>query len=271
MKTNVIFAWPVLTTIFTAFLYWSGFWYYLGYTEFYNYKIEVFDLPVASMLIAGLTKNVNHVLILLTILIFISFAYSVNKEQWKYVSLSAFSILISLFAFIYYLIKPLLKLLPSVNVATFVNRYTPNWLIVFKRSLRKPARSLILSGHRTKRFLKRNELTEPDIRRKSFVTSTPAYSFSFSVYFHYFGMLFLVVCLFFLFKSASNSGESAMKEAEKDFSNFNKMAKVQIKGLPVDELRNTGICFKGLCLITDKYKNAQLYEMKEVKIINKID
>lgn len=271
MKTNVIFAWPVLTTIFTAFLYWSGFWYYLGYTEFYNYKIEVFDLPVASMLIAGLTKNVNHVLILLTILICISFAYSVNKEQWKYVSLSIFSFFLSLFAFIYYLLKPLFKRLSNRNIAGFIRRHIPNWLVVFKRKLRKPARYLILTGLLTKRFLRKNELTEPDVRRKSFLTSSPEYSVTFSVYFHYFGILFLTICLLFLFKSAENSGDSAMMEAEKDFKNFNKMARVQIENLPKAELRNTGVCFKGSCLITDKDKNVQLYEMKEVKTINKIE
>ncbi len=270
MKTNVIFAWPVLTTIFTAFLYWSGFWYYLGYAEFYNYKIEVFDLPLASMLITGLTKNVNHVLILLTILICISFAYSVNKEQWKYASLSIFSILVGLLTFIFYLIRPLGKFLPNIKISNFISRHTPVWMIAIKRKMRKPARYLVLSGHRTKRFMKRHELTELDVRRKSFVTSTPVYSFSFSIYFHYFGMLFLVVCLYFIFKSASSLGETGKLEAEQDFKKFHEMVKVEVKDLQHLDLRNTGICFKGSCLITDKEKNVKTYEMKEVKIINKI-
>jgi hypothetical protein len=119
--------------------------------------------------------------------------------------------------------------------------------------------------------MRRNELTELDVRRKSFLTSTPVYSFTFSVYFHYFVMLFLVICLFFLFKSAAKSGESAMVEAENDFKNFSKMTKVQIKNLPNVDLRTTGVCFKGSCLITDKDKNAQLFEMKDVKTINKIE
>ena len=270
MKTNVIFAWPVLTTIFTAFLYWSGFWYYLGYAEFYNYKIEVFDLPFASMLITGLAKNVNHVLMLLTILICISFIYSVNKEQWKYAILSIFSILVALFAFIYYLVKPLGKFLPTIRTFNFISRYTSFWMITIKRKMRRPVRYLILSSHRTKRFMKRYELTEPDIRRKSFVTSAPIYSFSFSIYFHYFGMLFLVVCLYFIFKSAASLGETGKLEAEQNFKKFHEMVKVEVKDLQHLELRNTGICFKGSCLITDKNKNVKTYEMKEVKIINKV-
>lgn len=268
MKVNVIFAWPVLTTIFTAFLYWSGYWYFLGFTQFYNYEIDVFDLPFATILIAGLIKNVNHVLILLTILIGISFINSVNKEQWKYALGYTFTICVSIIMFFIYAIKQLLKNKKSFTFITNLKNKTHKAFLNLRPKLRKFARFLILTGVRVQRFQKRNELTELDIRRKSFVSSTPAYSFSTSVFLHYFGMLFLVGCLLCLFKSAYALGQIGKSEAADKFRHFDKMTKVQIKNLDNIDLRNTDICFKGFCLITDKEKNVQIYEMKGVKVIN---
>lgn len=270
MNINVVFAWPVLTTVFTIFLYWSASWYYIGYTDFYKYTINVFDLPLALMLIEGLVVNSIHVLYLITALILISFISSVNKEQWKYFTLSIFAISLGILVFTGQLLKPLLNFIPNFGFKNWIRTITARPLRVIKVKLRKPVRFLILCGHLTFRFLRSKGLTEQDVRRNSFISTPPTYSFSFAIYLHYFGLLALSICLLLLFKSAQSLAATGEQKAKNDFNDPKKLPNVLVKDRTEENLRNTNICFKGLCLITDKDKNVRLYDMKEVTVLNKV-
>ncbi len=274
MNINVVFAWPVLTTVFTIFLYWNGFWYNQGYAKFYNYNLAVFDLPIPLLLLEGLLRNVSHVIFLLIILIGISFITSVNKAQWQYAIFSIFSVVLSLFLFFYYLLKHFTKKMPPLRITRWLKNKIKAKLIILKPKLRGTARLLILTGHKCKRFMQRNQLTEADVRHKSFGSHAviPTHSFSFSIFLHYFILLFLVVCLLSLFKAGQELTDQAKKDAKHQFStNFSKMKRVKVKGDPLNQdLRSTNLCFKGFCLITDKDKNVQLYDMKEVTVLNNI-
>ncbi|MCK4089664.1 hypothetical protein HCY66_06135 [Acinetobacter radioresistens] len=274
MNINVVFAWPVLTTVFTIFLYWNGFWYNQGYAEFYNYNLAVFDLPIPLLLLEGLIKNVSHVIFLLMILIGISFITSFNKAQWKYAIYSTFSIVVGVSLFFYYIIKHFTRKIPPFRLTRWLKTKIKAKLIIIKPKLRGTARLLILTGHKCKRFMQKYQLTEADVRHKSFGPNAaiPTHSFSFSMFLHYFILLFLVVCLYFLFKAGQDLAIKAKHDAEKQFTTgFAKMKAVKVKGRPVNlDLRSTNLCFKGFCLITDKNKNVQLYDMKEVTILNKV-
>lgn len=272
MNTNVIFAWPVLTTVFTTFLYWNGYWYYVGYTEFYNYKISVFDLPLSVILIEGLTQNIHHVLTLLSILIVISFINSVNKEQWRYVSGAFIAITLSVIVFFIYIFRQFFNILGPFPFLIDLKIKVKKFLHYLKTKLRKPTRFLLLAATKVQRFQQKNKLTELDIRNSLFTsTNPPAHSFIFAVYLHYFLLLFLVVGVYLIFKAAAANGTTGQQQAAEDFKNFDKMAKVSLNSSFMDEgFRNTGVCFKGYCLITDKYKNVQSYEMKTVKVVNKV-
>ena len=71
--------------------------------------------------------------------------------------------------------------------------------------------------------------------------------------------------------------ESGYKAAEVKFSKFSEMSHVVvIKDMEVNkdakiDLRNTELCFKRLCLITDQKKNVQVYDMKDLKVLSKPD
>lgn len=268
MKINVVFAWPILTTIFTIFLYWSASWYYIGYVDFYNYTLNVFDLPLGIMLIEGLTRNVTHVLYLITILILISFVSSVNKEQWTYFIYSVFAITLSILVFMSHLLKPLFKFIPNFGFSSWLRSKTSPYGAKIKGKLRNPARFLILCGHRTFRFLKRNNLTEADARRASFTSTPPSITFSFALFFHYFGLVLLCIGLLLLFKSAQSLAVTGLKEAETDFKDSKKLPVVLVKDRLTENLRNTQVCFKGSCLITDEFQNVKLHDMKDVEVIN---
>ena len=57
MKININFDWAVLTSIFTFFLYWCGYWYLTGYLEFYNFDLDAFDIPVVSTILQGIVTG----------------------------------------------------------------------------------------------------------------------------------------------------------------------------------------------------------------------
>lgn len=274
MNINVVFAWPVLTTVFTIFLYWNGFWYNQGYAEFYNYNLAVFDLPIPLLLLEGLLRNVSHVIFLLIILIGISFITSVNKAQWKYAIFSIFSAVLSIYLFFYYIVRHFTRKIPPFRLTCWLKAKIKAKLITIKPKLRGTARLLILTAHKCKRFMQRNQLTEADVRHKSFGPNAliPTHSFSFSIFLHYFILLFLVICLLSLFKAGQKLSDQAKDDAKQQFtSNFSKMKRVKVKGDPLNQdLRSTNLCFKGFCLITDKDKNVQLYDMKEVTVLNKV-
>lgn len=274
MNINVVFAWPVLTTVFTIFLYWNGFWYNQGYAEFYNYNLAVFDLPIPLLLLEGLLRNVPHVIFLLIILIGISFITSVNKAQWKYAIFSFFSAVLGIYLFFYYIVRHFTKRMPPFQLTRWLENKIKAKLIIIKPKLRSTARLLILTVHKCKKFMQRNQLTEADVRHKSFGPNAviPTHSFGFSVFLHYFILLFLVICLLSLFKAGQKLSDQAKNDAKQQLTTgFDKMKAVKVKGDPLNQdLRSTNLCFKGFCLITDKNKNVQLYDMKEVTVLNKV-
>lgn len=274
MNINVVFAWPVLTTVFTIFLYWNGFWYNQGYAEFYNYNLAVFDLPIPLLLLEGLLRNVPHVIFLLIILIGISFITSVNKAQWKYAIFSFFSAVLGIYLFFYYIVRHFTKRMPPFQLTRWLENKIKAKLIIIKPKLRSTARLLILTVHKCKKFMQRNQLTEADVRHKSFGPNAviPTHSFGFSVFLHYFILLFLVICLLSLFKAGQKLSDQAKNDAKQQFTTgFDKMKAVKVKGDHLNpDLRSTNLCFKGFCLITDKNKNVQLYDMKEVTVLNKV-
>ena len=65
MKFNINLDWAVITSIFTLFLFWCGYWYFSGFASFYNYEIDIFNLPLSQLLITGLTIGVNYVVYLI--------------------------------------------------------------------------------------------------------------------------------------------------------------------------------------------------------------
>lgn len=58
------------------------------------------------------------------------------------------------------------------------------------------------------------------------------------------------------------------KKAQDTFQSYSKLSKVEIPNNESTDLANTGLCFKGSCLITDPKKTVHLQEMKDVKVLN---
>lgn len=78
----------------------------------------------------------------------------------------------------------------------------------------------------------------------------------------------LCIGLLLLFKSAQSLAVTGLKEAETDFKDSKKLPVVLVKDRLTENLRNTQVCFKGSCLITDEFQNVKLHDMKDVEVIN---
>jgi hypothetical protein len=100
---------------------------------------------------------------------------------------------------------------------------------------------------------------------------TPTVQFEFAMVTHYLLIFLLTLGLATLFIIGKKQSKIGFSAAEKQFQSFSEMPKVQTDTKSKADLRSTELCFKGLCLITDKNKNVQTYEMKEVKTLHTPD
>lgn len=101
MKININFDWAVLTSIFTMFLYWCGYCYYIGYLSFYHHNLDAFDIPVASTVIQGMLTGYKAWCPLVAILIIFSYISSISKKQWLYWIVRGIGLTVNLLIIIY--------------------------------------------------------------------------------------------------------------------------------------------------------------------------
>ncbi len=79
-----IFSWSVLLSMFTIFFYWFGYWYIQGYTSYFGYDIEFYDIPIQYILISGFLKSPTETIIFVVILIILSLLSQFTRNQKKY-------------------------------------------------------------------------------------------------------------------------------------------------------------------------------------------
>ncbi|RSE30790.1 hypothetical protein [Acinetobacter junii] len=270
MKINISFDWAFITSIFTFFLYWCGYWYYSGYASFYNYNLDAFDVPLAPLILGGFLVGIKYVIYLLITLISLSFLISIDKKQWDFFITKSFLIVLNIYLLFYYLFEYLAK-------NSFTNNYWNMFKIklksgfrVIKPKLRGTVRLDTLLGLKVQRFFKKHKLTNEDIKEKIFGDPNPvvATSFEFSMLLHYLFIILLMIGLFSIFYVGKEQSNEGYKKAELEFSKFTKMNEVRIKDDSGLKFKITGLCFKGFCLITDKEKNVKLHEMKDAIIHN---
>lgn len=269
MKFNINLDWAVITSIFTLFLFWCGYWYFAGFASFYNYKIDAFDLPLAPLIITGLTIGVDYVIYLILTLILLSFLLSVDKNNWSYIFAKTLQILLNIYLLFYYLYKHFFK----SNAPGLIKRTSIRVLIFIKPYLRNSVRLDILLGLKVQRFFNKHKISNKHLKKTIYGDPpvTPTVQFEFAMVIHYLLIILLTLGLATLFLIGKKQSEIGYSAAEKQFQSFSEMPKVQTDTKSKTDLRSTELCFKGLCLITDKDKNVQTYEMKEVKTLHTSD
>ena len=197
MKLNISLDWAVITSIFTIFLFWCGYWYFTGYASFYHYELDAFDLPLSTLLMNGMLVGFEYVIYLILILTTLSFLLSVDKEHWQYLVVRVWTILLNLYLLIFYLCKHF-----SCRTPKKKNNKTPNLFITwFKARVRSVVRLDILLGLKVERFFKKHKITENDLK-KTIYKDKPinlSRTIEFAMLVHYLLIIMLIIGLFSLF------------------------------------------------------------------------
>lgn len=212
--------------------------------------------------------GVEYVIYLILTLITLSFLISIDKNHWNYLLAKCLLATFNIYLLFYYLYQHYFK----SSRPSYLNRTGLGILNWLKPHLRGTVRLDYLLGLRVQRFFRKQKLTDKDLKKSIYgdppiATSIPV---EFSMLIHYLLIVLLVFGLATLFKIGKNQSEMGYEAAQEEFHHYSKMTKVQIDKNPKMDLRNTTLCFKGFCLITDKNKNVQLYDMKEVTVLNNI-
>lgn len=302
MKINISFDWAVLTSIFTFFLYWCGYWYLTGYLEFYSFNLDAFDIPVVSTILQGILTGYKAWIWLIIILCIFSYITHTSSKQWQYWLVKGICLLINFFIIlfnlsIYYFIKYAKRKHIVQNSIRIIETKTPllikkffNFCILFlKKTLTKVSKKSKKIEVINNDILTKLSLITPQIKQDVFgddqnPSTNQNFQFDFAFFLHYAILVLLLAGIVKVFntgqflvdegKSRAHEQFLATKQALKNDpykKNSLGYPKVRISESKSDEnLFLTSICLKSQCLITDEFKNVQVYEVKQIRIINEL-
>lgn len=264
MKFNINLDWAVITSIFTLFLFWCGYWYLSGYASFYNYSLDVFDLPLSTLLMKGLLIGINYVLYLILTLIALSFLLSIDRADFSYLLSRILIAILNIWLLFYYLYRRLLK----SKARPFIKRIGKKSIQWLRPYVRSTIRLDTLLGLKSQRYLKKHRLDNESIKNHIYGSNptTASVPIEVSLFIHHSLIIIVIYALLALFTIGQEQAKVGTKVAKENFIYYSNLPKVEIPNNKSTDLANTGLCFKGSCLITDSKKTVHLQEMKDVKV-----
>lgn len=298
MKFTFNFDLAIIISIFTGYLYWCGYWYQYGYTEFFNYPISPYDLSVIPTLITGLLIAVEETLYLTLTFILIAFFSGFSSKQWDFgvTKLSAWTangIILIYFIFskrvIPYFQEQLFKLI-STYYAQFMSSEPTNNESKSEKKKTTSRKSRFKSW-----LLKLNQESYNFTKSIMFEQNMTSEAISYNIYGHekrtsesqnilklvlYFFILFFILnLLLWVFHSADKSIKRGYQDAQLDFVNtFVPKSVNALPPFPLVESKSekglkdyhlTRFCAQGSCLIANKSKNVQTYKIDDLIIKNR--
>ncbi|OUY06991.1 hypothetical protein [Acinetobacter populi] len=267
MKININFDWAFITSVFTIFLYWCGYWYNYGYIKYFEYSINAFDIPIPSMVMDGLLVGIDKFFSLIMLFLLVSLIASITLTGWKKILLEVFSKLTFFFIFLYYLIYKHFykKTIINDNIHKNLSLYFRTIYIINVISKKIKINNFYISFNKNiYSYHKKNE--ENLIYEK----------FQFSFILHYLLLIFLLIGTLKFFDVGSVLIYKGEKAAQESFlatihnKKEKKFPKVNIKDEKSQYISYylTDICLKGSCLVTDIKGNSSIHDAKEIKVIH---
>ena len=298
MKLNISFDWAVVTSLFTFLLYWCGYCYYTGYLDFYGFNIDSFDIPLVSMIIQGFVTGYKAWLALIIIFILMSYITSISVKQWLYWLIKGIGLTINFLIIIYHLtlyypirfiaqrslvskaIQHTRDKIPNLIKCLFIGIW--NFLKKVGLTIRNKSNKIEESNHQ---ILERLHLTTPQIKQEIYGDSpepsiSQNFTFDLSFFIHYSVLLLLLAGIINVLNvgqnlikdgknTASSDFNSALISIKKENYSQNTYPLVEVKGQDTNEkLFLTNICLKSMCLVTDQNKNAQIFDVKDIKVLH---
>lgn len=267
MKLEIKFDWAFVTSVFTIFLYWCGYWYNYGYLNYFNYNIDAFDMPISILLLKGLLISVENFFYLVIVFLLFSFISSLSLNGWKYI-LSRFLIRY-VFNFVFILILLKKSYLDVRNKQNYIDANFLKKLKVISDEIDIHVQNKLFINKLTN-----NQIVD-ELNQNENLSLSVGY-FQTSFLFHYFLLLFLLVGFLKLFNVGSTLINAGNADAEKSYfvtvknrsEDKNKFSEIKLKNNKSKvTLYKTDFCMKGECLIVDEEKNSQVLSTKDFEVI----
>ncbi|WP_353168629.1 hypothetical protein [Acinetobacter sp.] len=301
MKFTFNFDLAIIISIFTGYLYWCGYWYQYGYTEFFNYPISPYDLSVIPTLITGLLIAVEETLYLTLTFILIAFFSGFSSKQWDFgvTKLSAWTangIILIYFIFskrvIPYFQEQLFKFISTRYSQLISIKYLKNSI---NRSIKERKNSNSKAIRFKNWIMRLSQESHTYTKSKMFEQNMTTEAISYSIYGQekrssetqnilklvlYFFMLYFIICLLlWVIHSGDKSIKRGYQDAQLDFVNtFVPKSVNALPPFPLVESKSekglkdyhlTRFCAQGSCLIANKSKNVQTYKIDDLIIKNR--
>lgn len=267
MKININFDWAFITSIFTIFLYWCGYWYNYGYVQYFENSINAFDIPIPSMVMDGLLVAVDKFFYLITLFLCVSLVSSITLNGCKKLFLDLFSNITFIILFLYHI---------------FYNHLYKEAILIddnYKR-LGLADKSIYII-HEISKKIKKNKLylflNDNSLIYQQKIKSEEGviYSrFQFSLILHYLFLIFLLIGVLKFFDVGSTLIKNGKKAAQESFvatlqhNKKKSFTKVSISNQTQNNIPyyRTGMCLKGSCLVTDLKGNSSIHDAKELTV-----
>ena len=271
----------LIITVFTAFLFWCGYWYNFGYAEYFGVPISFFELSLSTTLVDGIVVAPDRFLTLLTAILVISFFAGYSRKDAEFIMGVIFTtvlFLLYLVRFKFYDQHKKLKYFPitSLQLTPYQVEY------IFKK--RKP-RPLFCDCDAVKFSIKKltkNKITYQQIANSAYGDSSQINGETtiFRIAIHYFVLLIFVYAFIAIFSAGQNLQAEGFKIAEHNHktnfstnipkeTNYTKFPAFIEKGQEkVSAYKLTNVCNKNSCFAVNSKRNVKLFEIKDIVIQN---
>ncbi|WP_394651845.1 hypothetical protein [uncultured Acinetobacter sp.] len=267
MKININFDWAFITSIFTIFLYWCGYWYNYGYAQYFENSINAFDIPIPNMVMDGLIVAVDKFFYLIILFLGVSLVSSITLNGCKKLVLDFFSSFTIIVLFLFHLF--------------YTHLYKKSILIDDNYKKLGMADKSIYVIHEISRKINKNKiylfLNDNSLIYQHKIKSEKnvIYSkFQFSFILHYLFLIFLLIGVLKFFDVGSALIKNGKKNAQESFiatlqhNKKKSFTKVSISKETQNNINyyRTDLCLKGSCLVTDLKGNSSIHDAKELTV-----
>lgn len=271
----------LIITVFTAFLFWCGYWYNFGYAEYFGVPISFFELSLSTTLVDGIVVAPDRFLTLLTAILVISFFAGYSRKDAEFIT----GIIFTTFLFLLYLVRfkfydqhKKLKYFPitSLQITPYQIEY------IFKKRKRRPPFSNCDSVKFSLKKLNKNKITYQHIAHSAYGANSQISGDEtiLRIIAHYFVLLIIVLAIFAVFSAGKNLQSEGFKIAEHNHktnfstnipkeTNYTKFpAFIEKDQEKVSAYKLTNVCNKNSCFAVNSKRNVKLFEIKDIVIQN---
>ena len=279
MKSSFNIDLALIITIFTAFLFWCGYWYSYGYAEFFGVSIGFFDLPVSTTIIDGLLVGVDKLLTFLVIILGFLFITTYSRKDFEFV----LGLLGSAFAFIFMALR--YKIFKE-KISKFKLVPQQSQLPLFPKFRKKQKKENVFTKSNSlvfgRKYLQKNKMTIKQIRYDTYGEDQPGNSDKtfFNILAFYFLILIFTGLIYYIFYVGWTLQEDGKQTAQQyhnasfqlnDEENKKSIVFPSFIEKGQDKLsayKLTNVCNKTSCFVVDSKRNVRLLELKDIEIHN---